>query len=228
MIETSDFKAIQTEYNRLYASEGIRDEDRAYVWHAGQLLKAKPGCKRVLDVACGAGYFLRELDRASAGHVAGTGIDISDTALTLAKKECPRGEFLHGIAEKLPFEDGVFDAVTCLGSLEHFLNIPAAVGEMIRVTKPDGIFYILVPNIFWYKDLFSVLLTGERVSRNQTQERFASWGEWKRTLEDAGLKVRRTNKYNGIAKRAIKQRIKDAVIPLRFSYHLIFLCEKGA
>ncbi len=65
--------------------------------------------------------------------------------------------------------------------------------------RPGGIYFVLVPNIFWYKDLVSVLFRGTRVTRNQTHERFASMGEWKELLEEAKLPVKRIIKYNGIA-----------------------------
>ena len=46
----------------------------------------------------------------------------------------------------MPFEDNHFDLITCLGSLEHFLDPVAAVKEMVRVSKDHAKFIILVPN----------------------------------------------------------------------------------
>lgn len=221
-----EMQKIEAEYDHLFKTEGIRDEDRAYVWHAHQVLKrTKTDSPEILDIACGAGYFLRELKRLSSGKTKLTGIDISSEALRLAEQECPSATLLKGVAESLPAGNGIYDAVTCLGSLEHFMNIPGAVKEMKRVSKPGAIYYILVPNIFWYKDLLSVLFSEGRVSRNQTHERYLSLGEWKQILTSAGLRIREVLKYNGIAKSAFKQRIKDLVIPLPFSYHFLFICE---
>ena len=70
-----------------------------------------------------------------------------------------------------------------------------------------------------------MLLTKSREDRNQTQEKFMSWGEWVAVLERSGLKVEKTEKYNGIAKSSFKQMIKDLIIPTRFSYHFLFICS---
>ncbi|MBN1688173.1 MAG: class I SAM-dependent methyltransferase [Candidatus Omnitrophica bacterium] len=227
-IDQKEFKDIQAEYNQLYEKEPIRDEDRAYAWFANRLIQYQPSVKSVLDIACGGGYFLKHIRHVVQGKVSLTGVDISERALEIARKECPEASYLHSVAEKLPFGDAIFDSVTCLGSLEHFLDIGEAIREMKRVAKRDALFLILVPNIFWYKDILSVLLKGDRFARNQTHEKFASWGEWKQILEDHGLKVMKTEKYNGIARQSWKQQIKDWLIPTRFSYHFCFFCNKQA
>lgn len=221
------FRDIQQEYDQLFTREPIRDEARGYRSHAWVLLKELPSRPqaRVLDVACGGGYFFKELLGLAEGRLARpVGIDLSGRALQIASKECPTALYLLSAGESLPFKEKTFDAVTCLGSLEHFLDIPSAVAEMKRVLRPGGIFFILVPNLFWYKDILSVLWSGDKLTRNQTHERFACLGEWKRTLQECGLTVRRTYKYNGIARKAWKQRLKDFLIPVRFSYHFLFIC----
>ena len=221
------FQDIQAEYDQLYQTIPVRDEDRAYQWLAKRLLRAKPSLRHVLDIACGGGYFLREVLKAAENGLKITGTDLSGYALKLAHVECPSANYALSAAEALPFRSQVFDGVTCLGSLEHFLDLPNAVQEMKRITSRDGIFFILVPNIFWYKDIVSVLFTGDRKTRNQTHERFASLGEGKEVLEDLGLKVVRSEKYNGIAKSPFKQWLKDLFVPLRFSYHFLFICRQN-
>ena len=224
-LEHKNYEHIQSEYDQLYKETPVRDEDRAYQWFAKQLLKYQPHLNAVLDVACGGGYFLREIKRIHPKIQKLVGSDISPEAIKLAEKECPEATYSVSVAEKMPFENAEFDAITCLGSLEHFLNIGDAVKEMKRVSKPNGLFFILVPNIIWYKDILSVLFTQTRKTRNQTHERFASLGEWIEMLESLGLRVEKSIKYNGIAKRPLKQWVKDLVIPRRFSYHFLFLCR---
>lgn len=217
---------IANEYNELYRTQPVRDDDRAYTWHAKNIKKIHPKAKTILDIACGGGYFLRELHKVYDQKISLRGIDISQTALDIATVECPQAHLEISQAEHMPFSNSSVDMITCLGSLEHFMDIPKAVKEMIRITPSDAKFYILVPNIFWYKDILNVILKGTRISRNQTHERFASLGEWIETLEQSGLKVIKALKYNGIAKRSFKQFLKDLLIPLRFSYHFIFICKK--
>ncbi len=228
-LNEKEVRNLQDEYNQLYSEAPVRDEDAAYEWLAKTLLSKKTSIRSVLDIACGGGYFLREVGKTAQRNgntVTLTGVDLSDVALKLAGKEVPQAALSIAVAENLPFQPGTFDAVSCLGSLEHFLDIPRALGEMQRVAKPDGILFILVPNIFWYKDILSVLIKGEREDRNQTHEKFASLGEWKKLLEAQGLEVIAADKYNGIARSAWKQRLKDTLIPLRFSYHFLFTCKK--
>ena len=226
-IETKsrDFQDIREEYNRLFQTEPVRDEDRGYRWLASQALQDLNHPKRFLDLACGGGYFLRELNHLTQQQLDLFGTDLSDSALDLAKIECPRARFERVPAESRPFSDGFFDAITCLGSLEHFLDIEKAIHEMTRVTKPEGKIFILVPNMFWYKDIWSVFWKGARVTRNQTQERFASMGEWRELFEKCGLNVHTIKKYNGIAKSPAKQQLKDLIIPLHFSYHFLFIAS---
>lgn len=50
-----------------------------------------------------------------------------------------------GIGEKLPFKSNVFDAVFSLNVLEHVKNPFECANEIIRVLKPGGILYIVVP-----------------------------------------------------------------------------------
>ena len=217
--------ALQAENDRLYKEPPIRDDDRAYACIAQQLHRIAPKADSILDVACGGGYFLRELHRLYGPQARLSGIDLSGEALSLARKEFPEATYAQSVAEEMKFEPRSFDAITCLGSLEHFLNIAQALAEIKRVLKPGGIFLAMVPNIMWYQDVFSVLFTKNRKSRNQTHELFASYGEWKEMLEQNGFEVVQSLKYNGIAKASWKQWLKDLLIPERFSYHFIYLCR---
>lgn len=219
-----DYKDIKEEYDSHYEEAPIRDEDRAYKWFAKQVFNAKPKATRILDVACGGGYFCREL-HARNNSVEINGIDISSTALKIAEKEFPPAKYALSVAEDLSFSDNFFDVVTCLGSLEHFLDISKALKETKRVLQKDGLFFVLVPNIFWFKDILSVFFKKNRITRNQTHERFASYGEWKETFEEHGFQVVKSIKYNGIAKSGFKQILKDVLIPERLSYHFFYICK---
>ena len=205
-------------YNDEFKKVLIKDEDRAYRWMAHQLFRKYIVDKNVIDIGCGGGYFLKELSRIA--HTA-IGMDLSDEALRIASQE-NQNNLVQGSAEDLPFESGRFDSVFCLGSIEHFSDIPQALREMSRVTKKDGWIFLMVPNLFWYKDIISVFKTGNICDRNQKFEFFASPGQWASILKEAGLTVKKAWKYNGISKSNLKQMIKDIVIPFNLSYHIIF------
>lgn len=50
-----------------------------------------------------------------------------------------------GVAEDMPFEDGVFDGVICLNVLEHVKDPFKSANEIVRVLKPGGKLYCVVP-----------------------------------------------------------------------------------
>ena len=101
-----------------------------------------PG-QQVVDVAYGTGNWL--LAAAERGAQP-SGTDLSTKAIDICQQNKLEGEFHAGPGELLPFEDNHFDLITCLGSLEHFLDPVAAVKEMVRVSKDHAKFIILVPN----------------------------------------------------------------------------------
>jgi SAM-dependent methyltransferase len=143
MSDPDKFEPIRNFYDQDYYAEpsahgGVSWHDRAIAARLGELRGA-----RVLDVACGLGQWLGLLEEHGA-EVAG--IDISARAIEHCRQRFPGKEFHVGPAETLPFADGSFDLVTCMGSLEHFLDKPAALREMVRVSRPDARFLILVPN----------------------------------------------------------------------------------
>jgi len=58
-----------------------------------------------------------------------------------------RAHFAVGNATGLPFEDGFFDAVTCLGVIDRIEQYPVALREMARVLKEDGTLIVAVGNL---------------------------------------------------------------------------------
>lgn len=52
---------------------------------------------------------------------------------------------VRGVAEALPFRDGVFDGVLCLNVLEHVKDPFQAAKEIVRVMKPGARLYCVVP-----------------------------------------------------------------------------------
>ncbi len=107
-----------------------------------QMLRVKPG-EAVLDVACGPGVVARAAAErvGPSGRVAGC--DLSEGMLGLARsKPVPEGAasvaYAEAPADALPFEESVFDVVTCQQGLQFFPDRPAAAREMRRVLRPGG------------------------------------------------------------------------------------------
>ena len=97
---------------------------------------------RLLDVGCGTGRFLREV-KTNYPRLDVTGLDLSAHYLAVARDELrawSRTRFVVGAAERMPFADGQFDAVTCV---YLFHELPrgvrrGVVSEIRRVLKPGG------------------------------------------------------------------------------------------
>lgn len=93
----------------------------------------------VLDAGCGGGLVSKGL--AESGAVV-AGVDQSPASVRIARNAIDHGgqRFLGvvGKLERLPFADGVFDAVVAPDVLEHVPDLPAAVGELSRVLAPGG------------------------------------------------------------------------------------------
>ena len=93
--------------------------------------------QRVVDVGCGPGALTAELvARVGAASVAA--VDPSEPFVTAVRMRHPGVDVRVAGAEKLPFDDGAFDAAIAQ-LVVHFMRDPVAgLGEMRRVTRPGG------------------------------------------------------------------------------------------
>jgi SAM-dependent methyltransferase len=85
-------------------------------WHAEMISHVPAGARRILDLGCGTGFFLAELEEQHPGSV---GLDISHDMLKVSGQYVPGARLVTGDAERLPFKPGSFDVVFCKGSLHH-------------------------------------------------------------------------------------------------------------
>lgn len=98
---------------------------------------------RVLDVATGTGLVAAELVRRYGCSV--VGLDQSAEMLAAAREKVAsqrelrgRIELVEGEAERLPFGDGEFDALTFTYLLRYVDDPAATLRELARVVKPGG------------------------------------------------------------------------------------------
>ena len=111
-------------------------QDRRWRRLTRQTLELDRG-ERVLDLAAGTGVSTLELARSGAVAVA---CDFSLGMLRAGRSRRDRRElgFVAGDALNLPFADGVFDAVTISFGLRNVADVPRALRELARVTRPGG------------------------------------------------------------------------------------------
>jgi demethylmenaquinone methyltransferase/2-methoxy-6-polyprenyl-1,4-benzoquinol methylase len=91
--------------------------------------------ERVLDLAAGTGTSSAPFADAGALVVP---CDFSLGMLRVGKARLPGLAFTAGDALRLPFADGVFDAVTISFGLRNVADPAAGIAEMLRVTRPGG------------------------------------------------------------------------------------------
>ncbi len=99
----------------------------------------RPGV-RLLDVGCGRGGVVEQLD--GAGHWP-AGVDPDLRSLREHRLGLPRATALLDL---LPFPAGSFDLLIASWVLEHLPRPAAALAEAARVLRPDGHLILLTPN----------------------------------------------------------------------------------
>ncbi len=106
-----------------------------------RILDVKKG-ERILDLACGQGFFTREVASLGADVV---GADISPELIAKAKKYAPSATFHVSPASSLPFaKNAEFDAVLCVLALQNIEDISLVFKEVKRVLKENGRFLFVL------------------------------------------------------------------------------------
>lgn len=230
-----DHQQVKTFYDEQYYGHADAHGAPTLPWHMHWIASrvGKLHGKSALDVACGTGNWLQEL-RSQGASV--SGIDISERAVSTARALLPGADIHVGVAEKLPFGDCQFDLITCMGSLEHFLDQPGALREMLRVAKSNARFLILVPNAgFLTRRLGLYRGTGQVAIR----ETVRSIAEWVEIFDSVGMRVHATwrdlhplssewIRQGSVARWPLRalQAAALAVWPLKWQYQVYFLCMR--
>ena len=179
--------------------------------------------KRVLDIGCGVGYacelFLKH-------HYQVYGVDISDKAVSLARKRVPQGHFSQvDNGTVLPYQENFFDAVACLGVLEHVLHPESLLKECRRILTSSGIAVFVVPNsLSPYFRFFSG--TGQIYEKPRTET------EWENLLSRSGFQILERLKDPGPTIRKsfpLQKKTKILVhkclnfLPIKYTYQFIMV-----
>jgi demethylmenaquinone methyltransferase/2-methoxy-6-polyprenyl-1,4-benzoquinol methylase len=135
------FAGLPAHYDRLGALLSFGQDPR---WRRALVRAIAPRAgERVLDVATGTGLVAFALARAGDCRV--VGIDQSEAMLAAARLRLARRPtlarrvtFTHALAERLPFGDGEFDALTFTYLLRYVDDPAATVRELARVVRPGG------------------------------------------------------------------------------------------
>ena len=162
----------------------------------------------VLDIATGTGDVIIQICKKN-NSINGIGFDCSQNMLEMAKNKSKKGEirnikYIHGYAEKLPFDNNSIDIITISFGMRNFNNYKNALEEINRVLKPNGTLAVLEfckPKNSLFQTLFSFyfnriipiigkLLTGEKLFDYlpESVNNFFSKTELSEKLESFGFK----------------------------------------
>jgi SAM-dependent methyltransferase len=221
-------------FDATYRQKGLRylRPRRAYPIFV-QLLGARPG-DRLLDVACGPGLLLCA---AVERRVAATGVDVSQEAIDLARDLVPAASVHQGNAERLPFADATFDCVTCLGSIERFLDRERALREMRRVAKPHARFCFLVRNASTL--VWRVWRQGLGRREVQGHQDALTLGAWRELFTRCGFVIERVLPDQWPRQRfrqllpwwrpepGRREPVARSIVPLRWCNELVFVLRQA-
>jgi ubiquinone/menaquinone biosynthesis C-methylase UbiE len=102
-----------------------------------------PGA-RVLDLACGRGFFARRFKDAVGVPTTLVGLDISAAILERSVQEQTPLLPVVGDAQGLPFGEATFDVVLMISAIEQTETPQQTLEEIHRVLRPGGYFYLVI------------------------------------------------------------------------------------
>jgi SAM-dependent methyltransferase len=117
-------------YDRVFPGIGLHRHD--YAADRAEWLIQKYGTVRFLDVGCGCGILVKELNQRGA---TATGLERSAYAV---RNSCAPDHVVRGNVRWMPFADGAFDVVVSNGVLGYFPL--SAVGQVIAECRRVGRF----------------------------------------------------------------------------------------
>lgn len=86
-----------------------------------------------LDLACGTGNYTTAVSSMHGG--VWTGLDISDTMISEARKKSETVTWLRSNCENMPLSDHTIDGVLCTLAIHHFSTLDKAFSEVFRVMR---------------------------------------------------------------------------------------------
>ena len=237
MINKVKTKDIIKDYNRIYSTSGLRTNSAYYRWII-KLLQPMPNTK-ILDVSCGEGILLKEAIGLNK-RIQTYGLDISKVAVQKAQSNAFESKIVLADGQWIPFSDNFFDYVTCLGSLEHYLDPSLGLREILRVAKNEAKFCIVLPNSISIDLFLEVLKTGKKPLEDfQIIERTATKNEWIDLLTKNGLEVKSVYGSNlwaelfqeGTCKiKSLSKYLRRLLIkyfcPLNLTREFVFICTR--
>jgi demethylmenaquinone methyltransferase/2-methoxy-6-polyprenyl-1,4-benzoquinol methylase len=161
---------------------------------------------QILDLATGTADQLIAIFNSKASIQKAVGIDLSKEMLKIGRKKIeryPKATLIHGDAQKIPFDDAMFDAATFSFGIRNVESPLTSLKDIHRVLKPNGRCLILEFSMppKWIRPFFLFYLRkvlpklGGFLSKNleayrylnRTIESFPSGKEFLSIMDEAGF-----------------------------------------
>lgn len=132
----------------------------------------------LLDIGCGPGFVLKELVQHEFKLY---GVDFSSQMVEFAKTGVTGVNFQRSSIYQIPFPDEMFDIIICLGVFQTVTDPEAALSEISRVLKKEGLFVI--------RTLNKLSLSYYKTKKDNPEYFFYNPFLFKKELERMGFKV---------------------------------------
>lgn len=131
----------------------------------------------ILDVGAGTGALAEALLNRGKFTIEAT--DISKEMLEVAKsKNVYKGSFLSDVTKEIPADNDFYDGVVSSGTFTHGHVGPAAIHELVRITKPGGLITISVNEKHWIAlDFASEVKKLSQHTRKSILKKISIYGE---------------------------------------------------
>lgn len=140
MNKTTSWGKVANWYNNLLKNDQDSYQKKLILPNLLRLIEAKKG-EVVVDLACGQGFFARELAKLGAKVI---GVDISPELIEIAKED-KSVEYRVSPAHKLDFlSKASIDKVLIVLSLQNIENVGEVMLEINRVLKPKGKLFLVL------------------------------------------------------------------------------------
>jgi len=180
-------------YEKLLSGEGTYQKE-VILPNLLRLMDIGRGDK-VLDLACGPGFFSKEFIKAGAKVL---GIDISSELIGVARESAPEGEFQVSNAESLPFiKNASINKIVIVLALQNIESADKVLSECARVLKVGGSLHLVM---------------NHPVFRNP---KVTSWGY----DDESKIQYRRIDEYLSESKNKIQMHPGDAPDLFTVSFH---------
>jgi SAM-dependent methyltransferase len=159
---------------------------------------------RLLDVGCGAGFFLRALGKAQWQAY---GVELGDEAAKSAIQVFGMDKIYKGTLLKANYAEGFFDVVTFWSALEHTNEPRANLLEARRILKPGGSLIVQLPNASSYQARY---FKGDWFSLDAPRHRFHfSLPALQKVLQETGFAIYRSTFHSSMHNaHALRQSLK--------------------